>query len=275
LRSVAASFSAQLPWMVMNYGSANVRFLAASANECYPAKKAATAWGKRMGSAKTEPGAEADPSTPASTYGTWRQRRWLWIGLGPACLVLVVLGVLLGKAAVYQPITWGDESAPFPGLPTGVGVKVVNNFGLFNGGDYYVPPQRGVFSFGVTFYNSGSRPITIDAVALDPPGSGFDPIRLARPVLYTTDLSGLGTPRIHVLHHLTIAAGETIFVGIPMRIWPCGQTDGWMTDPAFYVREHFLFFSHTVALPWSQDGARLIMHLSGGRPSEPHTVCAP
>jgi hypothetical protein len=153
----------------------------------------------------------------------------------------------------------------------------VNNFGLFNGGDYYVPPQRGVFSFGVTFYNSGSRPITIDTVALYPPsGSGFDPIRLAGPVLYTTDLGTVGvTPRVHALRHLRIAGGETIFVGIPMRTWPCGQTDGWMSDPVFYVREHFLFFSHTVALPWSQDGARLIMHASGGSPGEPHTVCAP
>jgi hypothetical protein len=229
-----------------------------------------------MNGANIEPDADADLPTTRVHTGTWRRRRWFWIGLGLASLVLVVLGVLLGKAAVYQPIGWGDEGGPFPGLPTGVGIKVVNNFGLFNGGDYYVPPQRGVFSFGVTITNSGSRPITIDTVALyPPPVSGFDPIRLAGPVLYTTDLGTPGTPRIHGLHHLTIAAGETIFVGIPMRTWPCGQTGGWLTDPAFYVREHFLFFTHTVALPWSMDGAMLIMHNTGGTPGEPDTICAP
>jgi len=124
--------------------------------------------------------------------------------------------VLAGKAAVYQPLGWGGLQAAFPGLPTGVGIKGVNNFGTFGGGDYYVPPQRGVFSFGVTITNSGSRPITIDSVALYPPStSGFQPIRLAGPVLYTTALSVLVTPRIHVLDHLTIAPDETILVGIP------------------------------------------------------------
>ena len=189
-------------------------------------------------------------------------------------MVLAVSGVLMAKAAVYQPITWGSMSGTFPGLPTGVGVKGVNNFGP-PGGDYYVPPQRGVFSFGVTIYNSGSRPITIDAVDLYPPGSSGE-IRLAGPVLYTTDLGTVGvTPHVHALSQLRIAAGETIFVGIPMRTWPCGQTDGWITDPTFYVREHFLFFSHVVALPWSMEGAELIMHEIGGKPGEANTVCAP
>lgn len=229
-----------------------------------------------MGSPNSEPGAETVPFIFASATGRGRRRRWLWIGLGAACLALAVLGLLMAEAAVYQPITWGDMGGPFPSLPTGVGVKVVNNFGP-PGGDYYVPPQRGVFSFGVTIYNSGSRPITVDAVDLYPPSSsGFRPVRLAGPVLYTTDLGTVGiTPHVHALRHLRIAPGETIFVGIPLRTWPCGQTGGWITDPTFYVREHFLFFSHLVALPWSSDGAKLIMHSIGGTPGEAYTICAP
>jgi hypothetical protein len=75
------------------------------------------------------------------------------------------VGVFLSKAAVYQPLDSGGLTlnAPFPGMPQGIGIKVVNNFARL-GGDYYVPPQRGEFSFGLTLGNSGSRPITIEAV---------------------------------------------------------------------------------------------------------------
>ena len=108
-------------------------------------------------------------SPAASASGTKRRRDWRWIALGAVGLVPIVLGVLLAEAAVYQPITWGGREEQLPGMPTGVGVKVVNNFGNLGGGDYYVPAQGGVFSFGVTLYNSGSHPITIDAVDPYPP----------------------------------------------------------------------------------------------------------
>jgi hypothetical protein len=53
------------------------------------------------------------------------------------------------------------------------------------------------------------------------------------------------------------------------------QHEGWVTDTAFYVKERFLFFTHTVAFSWSMDGARLILHNLGGKPGAAGSVCAP
>jgi hypothetical protein len=195
---------------------------------------------------------------------------------GAVVVALTIFGVLLAKAAVYQPLGRGALAVdgPFPGMPPGVGIKAVNNFALL-GGDYYVPPQRGEFSFGLSIGNSGSRPVTIEAVTTSvSPADSTYPVRLPA-VLYTTDMGRLGTPRTHVLRNLTLGPGQGIFIGIPLRTWPCGQTVGWDTDPAFYIKEHFLFFTHTVAVAWSMHGAKLIMHIPGGRPGDPHTICAP
>jgi len=208
---------------------------------------------------------------PSSRSG---RRRW-WAGSSVAATVLIaLLGVLLGQAAVYQPLGWGSTSV----MPTGVGIKVVNNFGLL-GGDYYVPPERRAFTFGVTLYNSGSRPITITTVTLNPaPVDSHGPIWLAGPVLYTTDgnvLGVTGSSGMHVLHNVTVGPGGSIFVDIPLRTWPCANDEGWSTIPAFYVQEHFLVFHHTVALPWTLQGAKLIMHDPGGAPGDRHSICAP
>ncbi len=204
-----------------------------------------------------------------------RRRRWS-VGSSVAAIVLVaVFGVVLGKAAVYQPLSWGDSGF----APVGAGIKVVNNFGLPGGGDYYVPPERRAFTFGVTLYNSGSRPITITRVTLDPaPDDSPRTIWLAGPTRYTTDgnMLGVASSRMYVLQDVTIGPGSTIFVDIPLRTWPCGNDEeGWFTIPFFYVQEQFLAFHHTVALPWDMHGARLIMHNPGGAPGDPHSICAP
>jgi len=188
--------------------------------------------------------------------------------------VLSVFGVLLGKAVVYQPVGWGGLDAPFPGMPAGLGIKVVNNFALV-GGDYYVPPQHGVFSFGATITNYGSRPVIIETVVTSATPPDNYPVQLAGPVMYTTEVSNLGTPRTYVLRNVTLGAGQTIFIGIPLRTRPCGQTNGWVIEPAFYVKERFLLFTHTVALPWSTNGAKLIMRDPGGAPGRAGSVCAP
>ena len=220
-------------------------------------------------------GAGSSPRiAPTAGRSPGRRHWWAWL-LGVGVVAMSVLGVLLGKAAVYQPISWGGLQADFPGMPTGVGIKGVNNFGLPGGGDYYVPPQRGVFSFGALIVNNGSRPVIIEAVtpSVSPP---YDyPVWAAGPVLYTTDMGTPGTPRTHILRNVTLGPGHGIFIGIPLRTQPCGNTDGWVTDLAFYVKERFLFFTHAVPLPWSMQGARLIMHIPGGKPGAAGTICAP
>jgi hypothetical protein len=215
------------------------------------------------------------PPLPVAAAASRRWRfRWAWL-LAAGVIALAVLGVLLGKAAVYQPIGWGGVEGRFPGMAPGVGIQAVNNFALL-GEDYYVPPQRGVFSFGASIVNNGSQPVTIEAVTPYPSrGSGWYPIWLAGPVRYTTDMGRPGTPRAYILHNLRLGPGQGIFIGIPLRTRPCGQTDVWMTIPAFYVKERFLFFTHTVAIPWSMTGAKLIMREPGGAPGQPHTICAP
>src|ERR1700740_2700009 len=103
-------------------------------------------------------GASGSPPSPAPAVGSSRRRYgWRWL-LGGCVGPLAVVVVLAGKAAVYQPVSWGGFEAQFPGMPPGVGIKAVNNFALL-GGDYYVPPQRGVFSFGASIVNNGSRPV--------------------------------------------------------------------------------------------------------------------
>jgi hypothetical protein len=221
-------------------------------------------------------GAAGSPAGPADAAASPRWRRWLVALLAVAGVALVVLAVLLGEAAAYQPIGWGNFQAPFPGLPSGAGVQVVNNFGLPGGGDYYVPPQRGVFSFGATIVNNGSRSVTIEGVTLSgSSGPGFNPVQLAGPIRYTTDMSQLLTPRTYVLRDVTLRPGQGIFIGIPLRTWPCGGTNGWTLMPSFYVKERFLFFTHTVAFPWTENGGRLIMRIPGGKPGDANTVCAP
>jgi hypothetical protein len=207
-----------------------------------------------------------------------RRRRWRWLA-GPAVLAVLagVAIVLTVLGAAYQPITYGDVWTNFPGLPTGTGIRPVNTFAQVRA-DYYVPPQRGEFSFFASIRNNGPRAVTILAVTLAP-GSDGSPMRLAAPVRYSRpDDQGYGQSEVpsasRVLHQVTLGAGQEIFIGIPLRTWPCAQTDSWLTVPSFYVREHFLFFTHTVAIAWNMQGGELIMHAPGGHAGDPDTFCA-
>ena len=78
----------------------------------------------------------------------------------------------------------------------------------------------------------------------------------------------------HVLHDVRLGPGQEIYVGIPVRTWPCTQTDSFATAlPSFYVTERFAFFTHTAALPWGLQGDRLILYPLVGHAGEPGISC--
>jgi hypothetical protein len=112
----------------------------------------------------------ADPPAGAQRAGGDRPRRGRWwlIGLGGlGALCVVVAGVLAGT---YQPVVFGGYwGGYFPGLPAGVGLRLVNTFGS-SSGDLYVPPQHGVFTVTESIQNSGPLTVTIEAVTVTRPG---------------------------------------------------------------------------------------------------------
>jgi hypothetical protein len=60
---------------------------------------------------------------------------------------------------------------------------------------------------------------------------------------------------------------------MPLRMWPCGIRDGIDDISSFLVRERFLIFTHTVAVPFIE-GGQIVTHFPAGKPGEPNTLCA-
>src|SRR4051794_24598356 len=118
------------------------------------------------------PPRDVDRGTPVADAEPRPRRwgRWLAAAVVAAVVALVVLGEL---AAHYQPLRFGGGSGgDFPGLPTTVGARAVNTFGGMDGA-LYIPPQPGAFTVSESIGNAGSRPVTILAVRLLPPGDAF------------------------------------------------------------------------------------------------------
>ena len=217
-------------------------------------------------------GTAGQPPTILETAAvpSWR-RRWRWLVTAAGLLVVALVAVLTPLAATYQPITWGGVEFD----PTGVGIRPVNTFGFYRE-DFYVPPQRGEFTFFASIENQGSRAVIIEAVTVPQLDKGY-PLGLAGPVLYSRDIpTGRAMPpHSHPLHDVTLGPAQGIFIGIRLRTPSCASTDGWTYIPSFYVKERFGFFTHTVALPWSMNGGALIMRDPGGHPGGVNTFCAP
>ncbi len=73
------------------------------------------------------------------------------LGAGRSIIVAIALRTLA--------LGWGGDQFD----PSGVGIRPVNLFGHYRE-DFYVPPQRGKFTFFVSMQNSGSRPVIIEGL---------------------------------------------------------------------------------------------------------------
>ncbi len=201
-------------------------------------------------------------------------RRLVWGLAGFAALVVAGLIAATIAAAHYEPLSISEsEQIPYyayPGLPVGQGITAVNTFGNYRQ-DVYVPPQRGAFSLVVTVANNGSRPVTIVSAAPPP----YSSLRPAGPVRYLASLTQEGREVWRVLHDYQLGPDDQVQIGMPLRTWPCAQTDAWQPVPTFGVTIRFAGFTHTVQLPWGTNGSALIMRWPAGWPGQPATFCLP
>ena len=104
--------------------------------------------------------------------------RWWWLAV-PGVLVAAALVIVAVLANTYQPLTLGglgNSAELYPGLPAGVGIHYVNNFGGVSE-DIYIPPQRGTFSLFVDIYNNGTYAVTIQSVTVPQPLTPAGPVR--------------------------------------------------------------------------------------------------
>src|SRR5215469_10649011 len=216
-------------------------------------------------SAETASGLQAAES-PAPARGRGRVLLW-WSLAGFGLLAASALVAVSVLAATYQPLSFGNTENTaelYPGLPAGQGIHAVNTVGGLHE-DFYIPPQRGTFSLFADITNSGSYAVTIESVSLPTGG----PVTLAGPVRYSTPGMGgsimIPPPISRVLHNVVLRPGHDLFLGFPVRTWPCTQQYGWASESSFTVKMRFAMFTRTVAMPWGSLGDSLVMHSPGGR----------
>jgi|SRR5712691_9242258 len=205
--------------------------------------------------------------------GRHRWLRWLFLALAVSLIATLVVPAAL--AGSYQPLSYGETGnsvMAFPGLPTGQGIHLVNNVGGFSE-DFYLPPQRGTFSLFASLDNNGAYPVTIESVSLP----SHSVVSLVAPVRYSVPGMGgsneIPPPTSRVLHDVVLQPGQEMYIGFPVRTWPCGLKDNWATVASFSVTERFGFFTHTVAIPWGMYGDQLVMHIPAGHAGQPNTIC--
>jgi hypothetical protein len=205
--------------------------------------------------------------------GVWRRHRRRLLWWSPAAVIALAAVILTLLAASYQPLQPGGfGGGSFPGLRTGKGITWVSQY-IPNGPYLYVPIQRGTFGLAASVVNRGSFPVTIVGISQQQ-GS---PFTAAGPARYLTEAE-LGpvnftrTPR-HLLRDLTLAPGQAIEIGMPLRIEYCAQHGGYVGEDVFLVTERFLWFTRTVPMPFVGYGQPVVTNAEGGQPGPAGTFC--
>lgn len=210
-------------------------------------------------SPETQPGRGGPPaSVPPRSRARASWRRWATICL--AVLVTAALVVLAVLAGTYQPVQFGGESGGPPpgGLPNGTGLSVVNTFGSQTG-QLYVPPQLGAFTIVESIENTGSEAVTIAAVSVLSPqeqatfrdGTPPWPFTPAGQVLGWIETWHSPEPAARPIAGLSLAPGQVMRFGIPVRLSGTCYNQGWVEDNDFYVEVRFLFFTQWVTIPFT------------------------
>jgi hypothetical protein len=227
--------------------------------------------------ARSWPGQLGGPAAggEARSWRDWwrRHRRWL-ASCAPAGVVVAAVAMSGLFAAGYQPLREGGAGGgSFPGLRTGAGIRWVSQY-IAGGPELYVPPQRGAFALAGSVVNSGSFPVTIVGVS-QVSGSPFTAAGSAR---YLTGagwrLANLGRPVRHLLRDVTLAPGEGIMIGMPLRIAYCASRRSYTGEDVFVVKEKFLAFTHAVLIPFVDYGRPVITNAPGGQPGRPGSYCS-
>lgn len=200
----------------------------------------------------------------------WRRRRRRLLWWSPALLIALAATVLIPLAANYQPLQEGGAGGgSFPGLPFGIGIRWVSKY-ISNGPELYVPPQRGPFGLAGSVVNRGGFPVTIVGVS-QPPGSPFSPAGPAR-YLTPAEMNRDHEPR-HLLRDITLAPGQGIMIGVPLRIEYCAASRRYVGEDVFLVTERFLGFTHTVSVPYVDYNRPVVTNAQGNRRGPAGTFC--
>jgi hypothetical protein len=211
----------------------------------------------------------AASGTGGRLRGAWRRHRRRLLWWSPAALVALAGAIGLPLVATYQPLQDGNTGGgSFPGLPTATSMRWISQYiPMADGPELYVAPQRGPFALSGSVVNLGSFPVTILGVA-QAPGSPFTP---AGPVRYATQW--MTPPRQHVLHDITLAPGQGIIIGMPLRIAYCADRRMYTGESVFLVTERFLGFTHTVPIPLV-GGPPVVTNAPGDQRGTPGTFCS-
>jgi hypothetical protein len=204
--------------------------------------------------------------------GAWRRHRRRLLWWSPVALGALAAAIGVPLAATYQPLQQGETGGgSFPGLPSATSMRWIYKYiPAAEAPELYVAPQRGPFALSGSVVNYGSFPVTILGVS-QAPGS---PFTAAGPVRYLTSAQwDLTSPRRQVLHDVTLAPGQAIIIGMPLRIAYCADRRMYAGDDMFLVTERFLGFTHTVPIPYVGYGRPVITNAPGGQRGAPGTFC--